>query len=32
MNLQNNYDLRLAEAEVGARIHQEVAARTRVLA
>lgn len=32
MNLQNNYDLRLAEAEVGARIRQEVAARTRVLA
>lgn len=32
MNLQNNYDLRLAEAEVGARLRQEVAARTRVLA
>lgn len=30
MNLQNNYDLRLAEAKVGARVRQEVEARIRV--
>jgi plasmid maintenance system antidote protein VapI len=32
MNLQNNHDLRLAEAKVGKRIRQEVEARIRISA
>ncbi len=32
LNLQNNYDLRLAEAKVGDRVRQEVEAHSRVMA